>query len=71
MLPRHGNDRELSKFETIKITKNYIHALNRMPREVQKGAAAEAEASAKTASVKPVIFRVEVKRISKSYLQGL
>ena len=30
LLPRHGNDRELSKFETIQIAKNYIRALNQM-----------------------------------------
>lgn len=28
LLPKHGNDRELSKFETIQIAKNYIKALN-------------------------------------------
>ena len=30
LLPKHGNDRELSKFETIQIAKNYIRALNQM-----------------------------------------
>ena len=30
LLPKHGNDRELSKFETIQIAKNYIKALNQM-----------------------------------------
>lgn len=30
LLPKHGNDRELSKFETIQIAKNYIKALNEM-----------------------------------------
>ena len=33
LLPKHGNDRELSKFETIQIAKNYIKALNRMLEE--------------------------------------
>ena len=35
MLPRHGNDRELSKFETIQIAKNYIRALNGMLKEAE------------------------------------
>ena len=30
LLPKHGNDRELSKFETIQIAKNYIRSLNQM-----------------------------------------
>ena len=30
VLPKHGNDRELSKFETIHLAKNYIRALNEM-----------------------------------------
>jgi atonal protein 1/7 len=30
ILPTHGNDRELSKFETIQIAKNYIRELNGM-----------------------------------------
>ena len=47
MLPRHGNERELSKFETIQITKNYIRALNGMLSEAEEGA----EASAMTAAV--------------------
>ena len=52
MLPRHGNDRELSKFETIQIAKNYIRALNGMLREAEEGAAAaETEASATTGAV--------------------
>jgi len=33
LLPKHGNDRELSKFETIQIAKNYIRALNEMLSE--------------------------------------
>ena len=36
MLPRHGNDRELSKFETIQIAKNYIRALNGMLKEAEE-----------------------------------
>ena len=28
VLPKHGNDRELSKFETIHLAKNYIRSLN-------------------------------------------
>ena len=28
VLPRHGNDRELSKYETIHLAKNYIRSLN-------------------------------------------
>ena len=30
VLPKHNNDRELSKFETIHLAKNYIRALNEM-----------------------------------------
>jgi hypothetical protein len=30
LLPKHGNDRELSKFETIQIARNYIKALNQL-----------------------------------------
>ena len=30
VLPKHGNDRELSKFETIHLAKNYIRSLNEM-----------------------------------------
>jgi len=33
LLPKHGNDRELSKFETIQIAKNYIRSLNEMLEE--------------------------------------
>ena len=33
LLPKHGNDRELSKFETVQIAKNYIRALNQMLAE--------------------------------------
>ena len=51
MLPRHGNDRELSKFETIQIAKNYIRALNGMLKEAEEGTDAEARASTTTAAV--------------------
>ncbi len=37
LLPRHGNDRELSKFETIQIAKNYIRSLNEMLEESEEG----------------------------------
>ena len=30
VLPKHGNERELSKYETIHLAKNYIRALNEM-----------------------------------------
>ena len=30
VLPKHGNDRELSKFETIHLAKNYIRSLNEL-----------------------------------------
>lgn len=30
LLPKHGNDRELSKFETIQIAKNYIRSLHEL-----------------------------------------
>ena len=35
VLPKHGNDRELSKFETIHLAKNYIRALNEMLRQAE------------------------------------
>ncbi len=41
VLPRHGNDRELSKFETIQIAKNYIRALNGMLEEEETAPSAE------------------------------
>ena len=37
LLPKHGNDRELSKFETVQIAKNYIRALNQMLAEAERG----------------------------------
>ena len=30
VLPKHGNDRELSKFETVHLAKNYIRSLNEL-----------------------------------------
>ena len=36
LLPKHGNDRELSKFETVQIAKNYIRALNQMLAEAER-----------------------------------
>ena len=30
VLPKHGNDRELSKYETIHLAKNYIRSLNEL-----------------------------------------
>lgn len=36
LLPKHGNDRELSKFETVQIAKNYIRALNQMLSEASE-----------------------------------
>ena len=30
VLPKHGNDRELSKFETVHFAKNYIRSLNEL-----------------------------------------
>ena len=35
VLPKHGNDRELSKFETIHLAKNYIRSLNDMLLEAE------------------------------------
>ena len=36
VLPKHGNDRELSKFETIHLAKNYIRALNEMLSQAEQ-----------------------------------
>ena len=30
VLPKHGNERELSKYETIHLAKNYIRSLNEL-----------------------------------------
>ncbi len=35
VLPRHNNDRELSKFETVHLAKNYIRALNEMLSSIE------------------------------------
>ena len=49
ILPRHGNDRELSKFETIQIAKNYIRALNGMLQEAGEDVETEVSVATTTA----------------------
>ena len=53
VLPKHGNDRELSKFETVHLAKNYIRSLNELLCQVEGQAEDEAETSTTSTGFSP------------------